>query len=133
MKIFGPYNRPPQKKEAIRARSVTETAGYVPPHIQIEQMILSGQRLREIRDGSFDSDNDTFDDSQPLHRCDSRDFDMVDVHQVREELAAKISVANTTGKSKKSRKKNHSEDSEVPSEEGTQEQESEAIESEDSE
>jgi len=54
IEIYDKYNRPPSFKEKGGGKRVTESAGYIPTHIQIAQFRLAGQRLGEWRREKFD-------------------------------------------------------------------------------
>lgn len=83
MKIYSAYsNRPPVEYKDTGGESITETAGYIPPDVQVTQMLNAGIVLQHGREGLYDSDiDDSFDDDAPLDRLDARDADMVDVHE----------------------------------------------------
>lgn len=108
MQIYGPYRRPPVEKETITAESITETVGYVPPDVQITQMLNAGITLQASRQGIYDTDIDpAFDDDGPLDRLDYRDADMVDVHEsvVEAKLRSKSSEEASEGDSDEPKKK----------------------------
>lgn len=75
------YERTPYNGEKLDQKSITETAGYIPPKIQIEQMILAGQRLNESRKAQFDYGPDEPDDG---YTDPTRDpgYDMADASMV---------------------------------------------------
>lgn len=54
MDIYGKYDRPKSKDEPGGGKSITETAGYIPVKIQVEQMILAGKRLGDWREENYD-------------------------------------------------------------------------------
>lgn len=56
---------------------ITEQSGYIPPQVQIEQMILAGQRLDQARKEMFDAEDIT--EINPLRRPG---IDMAEVSQL---------------------------------------------------
>ena len=68
--------------EVLDPHSETEQAGYIPPQIQIENMILAGERLNQTRKEMYDFssadeiDEDAFD---PTRRGN---FDLADASQM---------------------------------------------------
>lgn len=71
-----------RKYEVLDSKSETEQAGYIPPQIQIENMILAGERLNQTRKEMYDFssadeiDEDAFD---PTRRGN---FDLADASQM---------------------------------------------------
>jgi hypothetical protein len=71
-----------RKYEVLDSKSETEQAGYIPPQIQIENMILAGERLNQSRKEMYDFsspdeiDEDAFD---PTRRGN---FDLADASQM---------------------------------------------------
>ena len=59
----------PPTFEELSKEMITEQAGYVPPKIQIENMILAGRRLNEARLNQFDFPNeDSIDENAKMIR-----------------------------------------------------------------
>ncbi len=48
------WNRQKTSPEKNSGEILTETAGYIPPKIKIEQLILAGKQLKEFRSHQFD-------------------------------------------------------------------------------
>lgn len=49
------YNAPPiQGEEPGGGKRITESAGYIPAEVQIEEMLLAGKRLGEYRKERYD-------------------------------------------------------------------------------
>ena len=71
-----------RKYEVLDSKSETEQAGYIPPQIQIENMILAGERLNQTRKEMYDFpsadeiDEDAYD---PTRRAN---FDLADASQM---------------------------------------------------
>ena len=67
-----------RKYEVLDSQSKTEQAGYIPPQIQIENMILAGERLNQTRMDMYDfSSADEIDEDayDPTRRAN---FDLAD-------------------------------------------------------
>ena len=68
--------------EVLDSKSETEQAGYIPPQIQIENMILAGERLNQSRKEMYDfSSADEIDEDayDPTRRGN---FDLADASQL---------------------------------------------------
>ena len=71
-----------RKYEVLDSQSKTEQAGYIPPQIQIENMILAGERLNQTRMDMYDfSSADEIDEDayDPTRRAN---FDLADASQM---------------------------------------------------
>jgi len=79
---------PHDKPEDNSGELITETAGYRPAQIRIEEMIMAGQRLDLGRAAQFDFSNiDPDDDFYDPTR--SKGFDMADAFQIQEQIKKK--------------------------------------------
>lgn len=110
MVIYNGYNnRPPVVQREADGESITETAGYIPPDVQVRNMLSAGLVLQRSREGIYDSDVDPqFDDDGSIHRLDSRDADMVDVHEAAQEVKERLKNSpkdDSESSKKKSKKK----------------------------
>jgi len=56
--VYDNYNRPDSVAEPGGGPRLTESAGYMPVRVQVEQMILAGQALGEYRKEKYDFDNE---------------------------------------------------------------------------
>jgi len=56
------YDKNDIVKEKNSGEIITEQAGYIPSQIQIENMILAGQRLDNYRKEQFDLNDEDFDE-----------------------------------------------------------------------
>ena len=71
-----------RKYEVLDSQSKTEQAGYIPPQIKIENMILAGERLNQTRKDMYDfSSADEIDEDayDPTRRAN---FDLADASQM---------------------------------------------------
>lgn len=54
MSVVSIYTRPEHFGRSVFPPSKAETAGYIPPKVQIENMILAGKRLEQARKEAYD-------------------------------------------------------------------------------
>lgn len=54
MKFFNQWVRPPKKPEKMDPLTITESRGYIPPHVQVENLLQAGRRLVEFRKEQYD-------------------------------------------------------------------------------
>lgn len=86
MKFHTQYERPERKPEPHSNEKITEQAGYIPPKIQIENMIDAGIRLDQARLDAFDfkPDEEVPDDFTVPVR--DQGFDLADAHALQQEV-----------------------------------------------
>lgn len=77
----------PEENNGIR---ITDTAGYIPPKLQIEKMLLAGRSLREFRKYQFDFPEGTEIDETYTDITRRRNLDMAEITQHKLELESKI-------------------------------------------
>lgn len=80
------YERTEFPGEVNSGEIIVETAGYVPAQKQIENLILSGQRLNEFRREQFHFGTDEEVDDTYTDYVNSPDFDPADASQVAQDL-----------------------------------------------
>ena len=82
VEVFSQFKRPKPEKEINSGEQITETAGYIPADIQIQDMIAAGMRLGEYRREMYDfgADEEVPDDYVDLTR--SPGVDVVDVEKI---------------------------------------------------
>ena len=100
--------RPKQQFEINKGKSKVETAGYIPAKMQIENMILAGQRLAEYRQGLYDfGPNDPDDDSfyDPTRRPN---YDMAEAAQDALSVSRRLSEQAERAKEQENAKKTSS-------------------------
>ena len=88
--------------EVLDPHSETEQAGYIPPQIQIENMILAGERLNQTRKEMYDfSSPDEIDEDayDPTRRAN---FDLADASQMA--METEMSLRYQALEAEKSRK-----------------------------
>jgi len=79
------YNRMQQKAEKNSGEKITETAGYIPSKVRIENLMLAGLRLKEYRMEQFDFQEHQVDDSY-FDPTRSKNFDLADISAMRRDL-----------------------------------------------
>ena len=88
--------------EVIDPHSETEQAGYIPPQIQIENMILAGQRLDASRRALYDFDSEEDIDENAFDPTRSGNFDLADATQMA--METEISLRDQALEADKARK-----------------------------
>jgi hypothetical protein len=78
MEFQTPYNRFPSPPEINGGRMITETAGYVPAKVQIENLINAGLRLAEYRKEQYDFGADEPDDDSFADPTRAPNYDLAD-------------------------------------------------------
>lgn len=95
--VYDQFFRPEPEFEMNDGISEVETAGYIPAHIKIEEMIAAGMRLNLARREAFDGDWD--DDDIPLDPTRGPNFDMADAsflaREVQDRLAKQKAAADS--------------------------------------
>lgn len=76
--------------EILDSKSVTEQAGYIPPQIQIENMILAGQRLDAARRDMYDFSSEDEIDEDAYDPTRRGNFDLADATQMAMEAEANL-------------------------------------------
>lgn len=99
------YNRPVSKPEFNDGQSKTETAGYVPPKVQIEQMIMAGYRLNQYRQEAYDfkDGDDVGEDVYDPTR--GPNFDLADASMLAEKARQGLNKARQKAKEEAEEKK----------------------------
>ena len=80
---------------------ITEQAGYVPPKIQIENMILAGRRLNEARLNQFDFPNEDSIDENANDPTRSGNFDLSDASQMHFDAVERLNAQEAAAKASK--------------------------------
>lgn len=86
MKFYTQFENPPKfTADMIDPDDINvESAGYIPPKEQIENMILAGKRLQEARDAEYYDyyeEEDTI-ESAEVNRFNTKSIDMAEVSQL---------------------------------------------------
>nr|WAE43910.1 MAG: hypothetical protein [Microviridae sp.] len=82
------------KMEVNSGEVITEQAGYIPPKVQIENMILAGQRLAESR-GQYDWPDGEEIDENASDPTRSPNYDIADAFQDGEALKGRLKASQT--------------------------------------
>lgn len=91
MEIRSRYKCPPVPgEEPGKGKRMVETGGYIPPEVQIEEMIFAGRRLGEYRKENYDfgADEEIPDDYVDPTR--SPGFDMADASAIKSDLKTRL-------------------------------------------
>lgn len=87
--MFSYYGKRPEREgEEFDPVSKTEQSGYIPPKIQIEQMMYSGQKLSGFRKEMFDLSNG--EDDGEIDPTRSKSLDLAEASQMGMEIARKL-------------------------------------------
>lgn len=109
MKFYTQHERPEKTPEINRGERLTERAGYIPPKIQIENMIYAGQRLAQARAEAFDYPqqdapegpvNDSFD----MDPTRMPNFDLADATALSRASGERIRASQEAAKAEREKK-----------------------------
>lgn len=79
VEIMTNYLRPERRKEVGGGPSIVEVSGYIPTKIQVENMLIAGQRLNEYRREQYDySEGDSVPDDIVPDPTRNPEFDLAD-------------------------------------------------------
>jgi len=100
VKLYTQHRRPPKHYEQNDGLSATESAGYIPPKKQIENLINAGKRLLEWRKEQYDfPEDDNVDESfeDPTRRSG---YDLADASRDAADVAKRLRAQAAANKSK---------------------------------
>lgn len=99
--VYDNYNRPESKGEPGGGKQITESAGYIPIRVQVENMLLAGERLGEYRREKYDfGEGVEIPDDVVPDPTRSASFDMADGSQI-----ARVTAANLSAQAREAKKK----------------------------
>jgi hypothetical protein len=104
-KFVTPYNYFPPLPEENGGEMVTEQAGYIPPKVQIENMILAGQRLSEYRREMYDFSSEEEDDGEFVDPTRRPNFDLVDATELVRNASESLKKSAAKKKAEKAEEK----------------------------
>lgn len=90
--VYDQFHRPPVVMEENDGKSIVEMAGYIPAHIQIQQMMEAGERLNRSRRDQYDYASEEEDDGRIDPTRDSN-FDLSDASRILNDVDSKITAA----------------------------------------
>jgi hypothetical protein len=93
-------NYVPVEGDKMSTETLTEQAGYIPANIQVERLILAGQRLDAFNKAMYDfedEDQSVWDFNDPTR---DPNYDMADASQSLQDLAARYKKAEKEAKEK---------------------------------
>lgn len=94
VEIMTNYIRPERRKEVGGGPRIVEASGYIPTKIQVENMLLAGQRLNEYRKEQYDySDGDSVPDDVVPDPTRSPGFDLADATRLGRDARARLDRA----------------------------------------
>ena len=93
VEVYSHFRRPKDVKEINSGEQITETAGYIPADVQIQDMIAAGMRLGEYRREMYDfgADEEVPDDYVDPTRTPGADA--VDIERAGVDINARIALA----------------------------------------
>lgn len=98
MKFDTKYDRKFDKGEDISPESKTEQAGYIPPQIQIERMMMSGAALNNYRREQYDfGSEEEIDDTVSIPVRDPN-FDLADGTQLANQVVQSLNQQQIAAK-----------------------------------
>lgn len=99
--VYDNYNRPEFKGEPGGGKQITESAGYIPIRVQVENMIIAGERLGEFRREKYDFGEgmEVPDDVSP-DPTRSASFDMADASTLARNLKSSLKAQAAEAKRK---------------------------------
>lgn len=93
VEVYSHFKRPKDVKEINSGEQITETAGYIPADVQIQDMIAAGMRLGEYRREMYDFDANEEVPEEYFDPTRSPGVDVVDVERAGLAINAKIAEA----------------------------------------
>ena len=90
IEFYTKYKRPEANPEKMDPHSKTEKAGYIPAKIQIENMIMAGQRLGDYRREMYDFGAEDKVDEDFMDPTRNPNYDMADASQDMMQIKAEI-------------------------------------------
>lgn len=94
VEIMTNYKRPESRKEVGGGPRIVEASGYIPTKIQVENMLIAGQRLNEYRREQYDySEGDSVPDDVRPDPTRNPEFDLADATRLGREAKARLDKA----------------------------------------
>ena len=93
VEVYSHFKRPKDVKEINSGEQITETAGYIPADVQIQDMIAAGMRLGEYRREMYDFDDNEEVPEDFMDPTRIPGVDVVDVERAGIAVNAKIAEA----------------------------------------
>lgn len=107
MKVISKVNITKKPPKQFDKKSKTEKAGYIPPKVQIENMILAGERLDAYRKEMYQAETDDSEEPE-IDPTRNPNFDLADASRISrslEQKAEQVATANAEVKIKAEEKK----------------------------
>lgn len=101
VEIMTNYLRPERRKEAGGGPRIVEASGYIPTKVQVENMMIAGQRLNDYRREQYDySEGDSVPDDVVPDPTRNPEFDLADATRLGREANARIDKAKKEAEEK---------------------------------
>jgi len=100
MKLFTHWRRPPSHPEVMDPLTITESAGYVPSKVQIENLIEAGRRLVAYRKEQYDFPNNEDVDDSYEDPTRGPGYDLADASRTAQVVAERLRAQAAAAKSK---------------------------------
>jgi len=100
MKLFTHWRRPPKHPEEMDPLTKTESAGYIPPKKQIENLIEAGRRLQEYRKEMYDFPEGEDVDESYEDPTRGPGYDLADFSRDKQGLVEKVRAQDRASKTK---------------------------------
>jgi len=98
VKLFTQYRRPPKHLEENDGLTITESAGYIPPKVQIENLINAGKRLAQWRKEQYDFPEDDDVDESFEDPTRGPGYDLADASRDAKAVSDRIRAKAAAGK-----------------------------------
>lgn len=101
VEIMTNYLRPERRKEVGGGPRIVEASGYIPTKIQVENMLIAGQRLNEYRREQYDfSEGDSVPDDVVPDPTRDPQFDLADATRLGRDAKARLDEAKKEAEAK---------------------------------
>jgi len=100
MKLFTQWRRPPRNPEVMDPLTITESAGYVPSKVQIENLIMAGKRLQSFRKEMYDFPDGANVDESYEDPTRGPGFDLADATRIARDVDQRIRAQAAAAKTK---------------------------------
>ena len=101
VEIMTNYVRPDRRKEVGGGPRIVEVSGYIPTKVQVENMLIAGQRLNEFRREQYDySDGDSVPDDVVPDPTRNPEFDLADATRLSRAANERLDQAKKEAEAK---------------------------------
>jgi len=100
--LFTHWRRPPKNPEVMDPLTKTESAGYIPPKTQIENLIMAGKRLQDWRKEMYDFPDSKDIDESFEDPTRGPGYDLADASRDAQAVASRLNAQARAVKTKES-------------------------------